>query len=120
MFTWLYKYFNNRRLKVNIESSYSEEVQMEAGTPQGAGLSPMLFNLILAELPDGYGITKLIYADDITLVCCGIDVRGVCKNMQCYLTKLENLMKMWGMILNLKKHIILCETISSMSSFKNK
>ena len=100
MVAWLYNYFDNRMLKVRVDGCYSDKVKMEAGTPQGAVLSPLLFNLMLADLPDGYGVTKLIYADDITLISSGADVKATCKNMQCYLRKLEKWMNMWGMILN--------------------
>ena len=103
MLAWVYDYFYNRKLRVRVDGTYSDYVTIEAGTPQGAVLSPLLFNLMLADLPDQYGIDKLIYADDITITSCGLDISCVRKNMQHYLKKLEIWTKTWGMVINPKK-----------------
>ena len=100
---WLNNYLSNRRVKVRIDGHYSEEISLEAGTPQGGVLSPLLFNLMLSDLPDDDRIGKFVYADDITLTCCGKDLKLVKRKMQNYIQKLEKWMQMWGMVINASK-----------------
>ena len=69
LIVWLYDYLCNRKIKVRVEGYYSEEVSIGASTPQGAVLSPLLFNLMLSDMPHGEMTNRYVYADDITLVC---------------------------------------------------
>ena len=41
------------------------KVKLQTGVPQGSCLSPTLYNVYLADLPDGH-ISTVVYADDIT------------------------------------------------------
>ena len=52
MIRWLYQYFNNRQIMVRVEGAYSDNVKVTAGTPQGAVLSPLLFNLMMSDMPE--------------------------------------------------------------------
>ena len=50
MIAWLNDYICQRKLKVRVDATYSDEVTIEAGIPQEAvlsELSPLLFNLML-------------------------------------------------------------------------
>ena len=74
-----------------------------SGTPQGAVLSPILFNLMLSDLPDNSKVQRHIYADDITLTCCDMGIKAVKKVMHAYLQELLVWMKSWGMNINIGK-----------------
>ena len=76
---WLYNYLENWRIKVRVDGCLSDEISLEAGTPQGGVLSPLLFNLMLSDLPCDNEIGKYIYADDITLTCFRQDLNLVKK-----------------------------------------
>ena len=60
-----------RSLRVKVGSKFSPKVEMSAGTPQGAVLSPSLFNFFVDDLRDiigiGDGIELAQYADDIAI-----------------------------------------------------
>ena len=103
MIRWLYEYFQNRTIKVRVEGQYSDTVSIGAGTPQGAILSPLLFNIMLGDMPEEDGVQKHIYADDITLTCYGRDTREVKKTIQNYLKKFLTWTERWGLQLNIGK-----------------
>lgn len=103
---WLNNYFLERTIKVQVAGSVSEPVKLIAGTPQGAVLSPILFNLMLQDIPQEDGIIQHIYADDITISCCGADPCEVRTRLQNYLKKFVQWADFWGMIINPEKTYI--------------
>jgi len=59
-------FLTNRKIKLKINSSHSGEITLKAGTPQGAILSPTLFNLWVADIPQPHLTSRLSqFADDI-------------------------------------------------------
>ena len=67
----IYGFLTGRSLKVKVGEATSTKVKMEAGTPQGAVLSPTLFNMFMDDLveclsPDP-SIKLAQYADDIAI-----------------------------------------------------
>ena len=45
-------FLSDRTIKVNCCNNYSEEVILNAGTPQGSALSPLLFIIYVNDIPD--------------------------------------------------------------------
>ena len=66
--------------------------QTKNGVPQGAVLSPSLFNLFLHDLPNlqQQNISISSYADDLTIVSTDPSLTTATINLQSYLTQLEN------------------------------
>ena len=67
---WIQSYLSNRKARVWLQGSFSEEKVLELGTPQGGVLSPTLFNVLMNviarhEFPRGTQI--IIYTDDMLL-----------------------------------------------------
>ena len=65
----LSSYLCDRAIKVLVGGTASEPVGISRGTPQGAVLSPVLFNVMMADIPISEGVDLYIYADDITISC---------------------------------------------------
>lgn len=67
----------NRTLRVRVGAETSLPRRVCTGVPQGSVLSPFLFNLVLAVLPDciptdlPYPVEVALYADDVALWCHG-------------------------------------------------
>ena len=103
MIAWLYNYLCNRCIKAKVDGYFSDAVEIKAGTPQGAVLSPLLFNFMVSDIPDDRLVKKHSYADDITFTCSGADVADITKAMQNYLKVFMAWAKKWGIQINFKK-----------------
>ncbi|KAF2363931.1 Reverse transcriptase domain [Trinorchestia longiramus] len=64
---WLKNYLTGRTASVRLGAVQSEGVPITWGLPQGAVLSPLLFNIMLSDLPVADEVQLIIYADDITI-----------------------------------------------------
>ena len=103
---WLYNYLKGRCIKAKVDGYFSDEVEILAGTPQGAVLSPLLFNLMISDMPNDCLVRKHSYADDITLTCAGTDVAQITKALQAYMKKFMKWAKEWGIQINFGKTVM--------------
>lgn len=77
MLSYVEAFLSDRTLRVRIGGTVSDPRPVTAGVPQGSVLSPFLFNLVLARLPDFIPcdtpceVRVAIYADDIALFARG-------------------------------------------------
>ena len=67
MFRWFFDFFHNHSFNVRINNFYSDKTQLHQGVPQGAILSPLLFSLILSDMPSLHDTHSLLYADDLSM-----------------------------------------------------
>ena len=68
MLGWINNFLTGRVLCVRVGSHLSEFRDVKTGVPQGAVLSPLLFNVMLYDFPSFPSlIKKLLFADDITI-----------------------------------------------------
>ena len=68
---WIKDFLTDRKIKTKIDDTYAEFQEQENGSPQGAVLSPTLFNVIadslkqkLLDLLIRYGVDLSQFADD--------------------------------------------------------
>ena len=69
MLHFIKEFIRDRTIQVRIGSSYSSIRTLDIGLPQGAVLSPVLFNIFLADLPSliSDGTFLVQYADDMCM-----------------------------------------------------
>ncbi|KAF2350992.1 Endonuclease/exonuclease/phosphatase [Trinorchestia longiramus] len=84
---WLKNYLTGRTTSVRSGAAQSEGVPITWGLPQGAVLSPLLFNIMLSDLPVADGVQLIIYAD-ITILSKGDSLTEVRACLQRYLDSL--------------------------------
>lgn len=90
---WVKNYLKDRFIKVRVGSCVSEKRPLPQGVPQGAVISPCLFNIMLHDIPTHPDIKTVIYADDITLACSARDIHTAKRMMQNYLRTLTEWME---------------------------
>jgi hypothetical protein len=64
---FLHSYLTNRSFYVTVAGYRSPTKQISAGLPQGAVLSPVLFNILTADIPRITHIQLALFADDTAL-----------------------------------------------------
>ncbi|KAF2350171.1 Reverse transcriptase domain [Trinorchestia longiramus] len=103
MLRWLQAYLKDRSFKVFMKGTFSSERIARSGVPQGAVLSPLLFNIMMYDMPVEEGICSCEYADDLAFhtqhpnLCIAMDT------LQQQLTALHNWSKQWGLKINFNK-----------------
>jgi len=80
-------FLSNRTFQVCIGSTLSMTKRLENGTPQGSVLSPILFSLMINDLPKRITSHAALYADDVCFWECGSDVTLLNQLCQRSLTK---------------------------------
>ena len=91
---FLCAYLRGRQTYVVFRGSRSKFRKVKQGVPQGGVLSPTLFNLYMAKIPLPQGTIALhTYADDSTVSNSGPIIGPICKELNEYLSILENWFK---------------------------
>ena len=64
---WIEDFLCTRKMKVIVEGEASSETDVLSGVPQGTVLGPLLFLVIINDLPDRVQSTVRLFADDCLL-----------------------------------------------------
>jgi len=102
---WLHSYLTSRSARVRVNGIFSDALPILAGVPQGGVLSPLLYNLMLMDVPQLPGVDVFLYADDITICCSGSSVHVAKTLMQRYLTLFQSYCSTWGLVVNPNKSV---------------
>ena len=66
MLRWLKEFLENRKIQVSLEDILSEAMEINMGVPQGSGISTLLFDIILSNIPNLTPVRSKEFADDVT------------------------------------------------------
>jgi len=66
MFSFIRSILSNRSFQVRVGSSLSQTKYPANGIPQGSILSPVLFSILINDLPGGIRSWTALYADDFS------------------------------------------------------
>ena len=64
MIFFLNSYLKNRTFTVKLDNTYSRELDIKAGVPQGSLIGPTIFNININDIPTTPVVNIGIYADD--------------------------------------------------------
>ncbi len=90
LLSWFKDYLRNRTQQVSIENELSQISNITSGVPQGSILGPLLFVLLINDLPSRLKICdSLMYADDTVLFHSSRDVHAIEKALSSDLEVVE-------------------------------
>jgi len=107
---WVVDYLSGRKQSIVVHGAISDSASSEVGVPQGAVLSPILFNIMMQDMPLADKIQIYAFADDITLACSGPCLESVVSDMQSYLDTLGWWFDEWKFTVNSTKTKMQCFT----------
>jgi hypothetical protein len=105
--TLLHSYLMHRTSQVRVEGTLSTTFRYHAGVPQGAVLSPILFNLYLADFPTEPNSKIALFADDALIYAHASSAPAAKNIIQYHVNTLIPWCDKWKITLNIPK----CESL---------
>lgn len=94
-------YLTNRTACISIQGNLSQPFPMSLGVPQGSPLSPLLFILFVADIPQPPPPLHLLqFADDTAVLAPLPSVQAINRTLQPYLDSLTSWCDQWFLSLN--------------------
>jgi ribonuclease HI len=88
---------------VYYEGEYSNIKKTTSGLPQGSSLSPILFNVMMNDIPQHKQVKCTAYADDVAIFAEGENVKDVLNIIQTNINEITKWADKWGMKFNVDK-----------------
>ncbi|CAG2201657.1 unnamed protein product [Mytilus edulis] len=100
---WVHSFLNNREAVININNTKGELFKTHTGLPQGSVLSPILFNIFIADIFQTVLAQKCKFADDATIWHTGEDINILQQDLQTDIDKVNEWSNKWRMKLSVEK-----------------
>lgn len=107
-FHFVSNFLKDRKIQVKVDNELSETEKLDRGTPQGSIISPLLFTLMVNDLPeqvDGTGLSVSQFADDSATWLMGHDYVKMRSKAQEGLNKIMFWAKYWGFKISKEKTV---------------
>ncbi len=65
---WIRSYLTGRTYRLHVADALSQEIRIKSGVSQGSVIGPLLFLLIVNDLPSVINVITLLFADDVKVV----------------------------------------------------
>ena len=92
LLNFVINFLQHREIRVRVNGILSDKYKISNGVPQGSPLSATLFLIAINEISSVISkpIQKCLFADDLTLLCKGINIQSTTDCIQETLNKLTN------------------------------
>lgn len=105
----LSSYFENRKFFVNINNTHSNVSLINSGVPQGAILAPLLYNILIYDIPHIFnGSNSILYADDSLIYASHKSPFSALELVKNHLSVIDDYYKSWGIKINPLKTEAIC------------
>lgn len=101
----LISYLQNRQMYVEIQGKKSDTKAIHSGVPQGAVMSPTLFNIFTSDLKHSIpeGVEFALYADDTAIYSTSNDISQIMTQLQTAINNLCDYFTKWCIKVNKNK-----------------
>ncbi|GFS93349.1 RNA-directed DNA polymerase from mobile element jockey [Trichonephila clavipes] len=99
----IFSFLTNRSFAVKVNSIHSTNRRINAGTPQGSSISPILFNTYVNDIPRTNQSTICTFADDTVILAQSNELQLVTHFLHKHIAKLEDWFSTWKIALNVAK-----------------
>ncbi|MDW3615091.1 MAG: reverse transcriptase family protein, partial [Nitrososphaeraceae archaeon] len=98
MHNWISNFLTERTIRVKVGGNISDSFTLENGTPQGSVISPLLFLIMINDIPTvNDNLTKSsLFADDSAIWRSGKNLQQIIKNLQKIMNKICDWSDNWG------------------------
>ena len=96
-------FITHRTFQVREDGTLSSVKNISGGVPQGAVLSPLLYNVFTADIPKHPQSHLAIYADDIAIFASGVHLQYLQRRIQRHLDKVISWAQKWRIHINANK-----------------
>lgn len=96
-------FLKDRSFKVRVGTTSSTRHKIPAGVPQGAVLSPVLFNIFMSDLPQAVSHTVAQYADDVAFLITNKRAATIKAKLQAAVKQFDKYVSNWRLKLNSTK-----------------
>lgn len=96
-------FLSERTFSVRVGKDFSARTDIPAGVPQGAVLSPFLFNFFMSDLPTSNYCLTAQFADDIGILASFLLPREIILRLQNYVNDITSYCSRWRLQLNPEK-----------------
>ncbi|MEW8544656.1 MAG: reverse transcriptase domain-containing protein [Candidatus Thiodiazotropha sp.] len=100
---WLRDFLKERTAVCSLRNQEGVQFQTNLGLPQGSVLSPLLFNLYIADIYEHVTGQKVKFADDGTVWRSGQDLESLAQELQKDLAEISQWVRKWRMKVNVDK-----------------
>lgn len=88
-------FLEDRSFTVRVNTQLSTKRQVPAGVPQGSCISPILYNLYTADIPNIPGCELALYADDTAIYTASRIPNAICNRLQKGLDTITEYFSRW-------------------------
>ena len=104
MYIWIENFLSQRTIQVKVGNELSDTINLDNGTPQGSVLSPVLFLIMINDIPDpGKKVNVSIFADDCCIWKAGKNTNYNARIVQEYFNKFQIWSNKWGLRISTTK-----------------
>jgi hypothetical protein len=97
------EFLSNRSFHVDVNGARSSSFNIPFGVPQGAVLSPILYNIYTYDIPKFLDTTLALFADDTAFFCSSPLAKTITDALKKHAELIANYMQRWKINLNNKK-----------------
>jgi len=106
VFSFIKNFLTDRSLQVKIDNTLSQKYTLDNGTAQGSIISPLLFLIMINDLPNSLqDVESSLFADDSCIFKSGKNLKHITKSIQKNLDKISSWCDLWGIKMSLDKTV---------------